>query len=385
MILPGVGRQNVCAEHAFPATLAGTDGMAAALIGATSGRRSTAMTDRSALRRLARRFDLRIVTCSALTLRRKRRGRGFSYESGDGRAIEDEATLARLKSLAVPPAYTQVMFAADPRAHLQAIGTDAAGRLQYRYHPDWTRVRETLKAARLSALAGALPTITREVRRALRRPEPDQRFALAAAVELVALTAIRPGSEQYAEQHGTRGATTLLKSHVRIDGDTITLAFTGKGGKAICKQLSDARLAVALTRLKALPGRRLFKYRDADGALHAIHAGDANRFLKEISGQPISLKDFRTLTASLGVLDQLARLEPEKSERGRRQQIRQAIGPLADELANTLTVCRSSYVHDSVIAAFESGKLRKTSSESLSNVERLSRLLAHRDCRPQTA
>ncbi|CAA0096596.1 Uncharacterised protein [Starkeya nomas] len=343
------------------------------------------MTDSSAQRRLARRFDLRIVACSALTIRRRRRGRGFSYENGDGRPITNEATLTRLKSLAVPPAYADVRFAADPRAHLQAIGTDAAGRLQYRYHPDWTRVREALKAGRLSALAGALPAITRAVRRALRRPEPDQRFALAAAVELVALTAIRPGSEQYAAQHGTRGATTLLKSHIRIEGDAIALTFTGKGGKAIRKQLSDIRLAEALTRLKALPGRRLFKYRDAEGALRPIHAGDVNRFLKEVSGQPISLKDFRTLTASLGVLDQLARLEPEMSESGRRRQIRQAIAPLAEELANTLTVCRSSYVHDSVIAAFESGKLRNAREKGLCSVERLSRLLASRDCRPKLA
>jgi DNA topoisomerase-1 len=339
------------------------------------------MTDRSALRRLARRFDLRIVACSALTIHRRRRGRGFSYDSGDGQAINDEAILARLKSLAVPPAYTQVMFAADPRAHLQAIGLDAAGRLQYRYHPDWTRVRETLKAARLSALAGALPAITRAVRQALRRPEPDQRFALAAAVALVSRTSIRAGSEQYAEQHGTRGATTLLKSHIRVEGNAITLAFTGKGGKAIRKQFRDARLAEALARLKALPGRRLFKYRDVDGIMHAIRADDVNRFLKEVSGQPISLKDFRTLTASIGVLDQLATLEPEPSERGRRRQIREAIAPLADELANTLTVCRSSYVHDSVIAAFESGKLGKTGNEPLSSAERLSLLLASRHCR----
>lgn len=342
------------------------------------------MTDTSALRRFARRFDLRIVSCAELTIRRRRRGRGFTYEQGDGQAVSDADTLNRLKRLAVPPAYADVMFAANPRAHFQAVGTDAAGRLQYRYHPDWTRVRETLKAARLSALAGSLPVITRIVRQALRRPEPDLRFALAAVVELVALTAIRPGSDHYAEQHGTRGATTLLKSHIRIEGDAITLTFTGKGGKAICKQLNNARLAKALTRLKVLPGRRLFKYLGKDGSFHPIHAADVNSFLKEISGQPISLKDFRTLTASLGVLDQLARLEPEKSERGRRRQIREAIAPLADQLANTLTVCRSSYVYDSVITAFESGRLGKSEGE-LSSAERLARLLASRDCHPPAA
>ncbi len=128
-------------------------------------------------------------------------------------------------------------------------------------------------------------------------------------MHLVSLTAIRAGSDQYAAEHGTRGATTLLKSHVRIEGDTISLSFKGKGGKAIAKQVRDAALAQALTRLRELPGRRLFKYRNGKGSIHAIRAGDVNAFLKEIGRRPISLKDFRTLTASMGVLDQLGRLD----------------------------------------------------------------------------
>ena len=191
------------------------------------------MAQKTSIRRLARRFDLRIVSPADLTIRRKPRGRGFSFETGDGKPLKDMGIIARLKSLAVPPAYRNVRFAADPRAHLQAVGEDAAGRLQYRYHPDWTRVRETLKAHRLSGLAQALPAILRCVRRELRRPGTGRSFALAAVVHLVALTAIRAGGDEYAEEHGTRGATTLLKSHVRVDGEEVTLAFRGKGGKAI--------------------------------------------------------------------------------------------------------------------------------------------------------
>lgn len=315
------------------------------------------MPSKLELRRLARRFDLHIVGCEALSLHRRKAGRGFSYADADGHPIRDKAILRRLKSLAVPPAYRQVRFAADPRAHLQAVGEDTAGRLQYRYHPDWTRVREAVKAQKLADLAHALPGINRAVQRALKRPQPDRRLALAAAVQLVALTAIRAGSDAYAQEHGTRGATTLLKSHVRIDEDRILLCFKGKGGKIIRKEARHAGLAEALRRLRELPGRRLFQYRDAKGALHAVRAGDVNTFLKGIGRDGISLKDFRTLAASMGVLDRLARETPETSLAKRRKQINAAVAPLAEELANTLTVCRTSYVHDTVIAAFEAGKL----------------------------
>ncbi|WGD30486.1 DNA topoisomerase IB [Ancylobacter sp. WKF20] len=318
------------------------------------------MPSKTELRRLARRFDLTIVGCSALTIRRRKAGRGFSYTAADGQPIRDPQTLQRLKSLAVPPAYRHVMFAADPRAHLQAVGEDTAGRLQYRYHPDWTRVREAVKAQKLADLAESLPAITRAVQRALKRPEPDRRFALAAAVQLVALTAIRAGSDAYAQEHGTRGATTLLKSHARIEEDRITLRFKGKGGKMIAKETRHPALVEALRRMCDLPGRRLFKYRDAKGAIHTIRASDVNAFLKGIGRSGISLKDFRTLAASMGVLDRLARETPETSAAKRRKQINAAVAPLAEELANTLTVCRTSYVHDTVIAAFEAGKLTTT-------------------------
>lgn len=318
------------------------------------------MPSKTELRRLARRFDLTIVGCHALTIRRRKAGRGFSYTDPEGRSIKDVETLRRLKSLAVPPAYRDVMFAADPRAHLQAVGYDTAGRLQYRYHPDWTRVREAVKAQKLADLAESLPAITRAVQRALKRPEPDRRMALAAAVQLVALTAIRAGSDAYAQEHGTRGATTLLKTHVKIEDDRILLCFKGKGGKIISKEARHTGLAEALRRLRELPGRRLFKYRDAKGALHAIRASDVNAFLKGIGRSGISLKDFRTLAASMGVLDRLARQTPETSAAKRRKQINAAVAPLAEELANTLTVCRTSYVHDTVISAFEAGKLSTT-------------------------
>jgi DNA topoisomerase-1 len=230
----------------------------------------------------------------------------------DGKGL-DRVEIKRLASLAVPPAYEDVLYAANPRAHIQAIGRDAAGRLQYRYHPDWQRVREIRKARRLAKLAEALPTIRRSIGHHLAGDEPTRAFALAAIIELVARSAIRPGSEQYARLRGTRGAATLLKSNVSVYGETVRLQFRAKGGKAIDKEVHAPKLAAAITVLRQLPGRRLFQYRTEAGDVRAAGAQDVNIFLREIAGVEISLKDFRTLVASVSVLDALARAEPAAS------------------------------------------------------------------------
>src|SRR5436305_6033372 len=164
------------------------------------------------------RIGLRYISTDELTIRRKRVGDGFTFVSARGHTIRDELTRARLKRLAVPPAYEDVLYAADPRAHIQAIGRDAAGRLQYRYHPDWEKVRERRKAKRLQRLVEAMPRIRRAVNKHLGSAEPTREFALAAVIELVACSAIRPGSESYAKAHGTRGATRLPRSSGTVKG-----------------------------------------------------------------------------------------------------------------------------------------------------------------------
>ena len=310
-------------------------------------------------RRLVRRIGLRRVNVTALTIRRVRRGRGFAYVDADGTCIRDRHVTRRLAKLAVPPAYQDVLYACDPAAHLQAVGRDAAGRLQYRYHPDWEKVREQRKAQRLLRLVDTLPHIRRAVTLHLGSGELSREFTLAAAIDLVASSAIRAGSEAYARERGTRGATTLLKSNVTVTGDTIRLAFRGKGGKAIDKEFNSARLADALRRLAALPGRRLFQYRDADGVVHPIQARDVNAFLQTIAGARISLKDFRTLCATARVIDRLARTAPAESEPQRRRQVLEAIREAAEDLANTPAICRKSYVHETVLDAFETGALEK--------------------------
>jgi DNA topoisomerase I len=325
---------------------------------------------------LLRELGLHYVRTEALTIERRRRGSGFVYLDARGHPLRDERTLWRLKRLAVPPAYEAVRFAPDPHAHLQAIGRDAAGRAQYRYHPDWEKVRELRKARHLARLAEVLPVIRRWVSRHLKDHEPTQERAIAALIELVGLTGLRPGSEAYAKQHGTRGAATLLKSDLTISGAKITLNFTGKGGKEIEKTFECRRLADVLRALSKLPGKRMFQYRTAEGAIVPLRRRDVNTALKTIIGRAISLKDFRTLNASALAIEHLALLDPKPSERGRKRQLLAMMREIASELANTPAVCRKSYVHAAVVEAFESGVMQRLAKRAArSNAAREKMLL----------
>jgi DNA topoisomerase-1 len=312
---------------------------------------------------LIRAAGLRYVATDELTIERRRIGGGFSYVDGKGKPIPPGPVRQRLKSLAVPPAYQQVFYAADPRAHIQAIGRDVAGRLQYRYHPDWVRVRETIKAEHLVKLTTSLPRIRRRLGRHLAGDEPTREFALAAVIELVGCSAIRAGGEAYARARGTRGAATLRKSHVRVEGDVITLTFPAKSNKTVTRQVRSKRLARAFDVLRGLPGRRLFQYRDPRGAVQRVRRRQVNGFLQEIAGVEISLKDFRTLIACAAVMHALAHTEPARSERRRRKQVLDAVRSAAEELANTPAICRKSYVHETVVSAFEQGALQRFSEQ----------------------
>ena len=304
-------------------------------------------------------------TPAMLNLRRQRCGRGFRFVDGDGSTIRHQPTIARLKSLAMPPAYVNVHYAADPAAHLQAIGQDAAGRLQYRYHPNWLLVREALKARKLQNIAKTLPAISRAVRRCLHGESAGARQAAAAVVYLVSKTALRAGSDSYARERGTRGATTLLKSNVEIDGHVVRLHFRAKGAKMVTREVRDRTLASTCRNLLAVPGRRLFQYRGLDGIVHVVRAADVNAFLREVSGSSVSLKDFRTLVASAGVMRALSDAPPAATRRARKALVRDAIAAAAQDLANTPTVCRKSYVHEAVLVAFEKGDLPSPTGRTL--------------------
>ena len=314
------------------------------------------------VQKLAKRFRLHLVTPRVLKITRRKAGDGFAFHSPSGRHIKNEKTTYRLNALAVPPAYEDVHYAGDPRAHIQAIGRDAAGRLQYRYHPDWEKVREARKSAHLHDLIQVLPKIRRSVGQHLNAEELTKDFAYAAVIEMVAVGSIRAGSEEYAKEHGTRGAATLLKSNVRVEGDRITLKFRAKGSKQVEKEFRSPRLAAAIEKLRALPGKRLFQYRGDDGEIYVVRAPEANAFLREIAGCAISLKDFRTLCASATVLETLARAIPADAGRTRKKQVLEAVRSAADVLANTPAICRKSYVHEAVVTAFEDGVLEHFAS-----------------------
>jgi DNA topoisomerase-1 len=316
--------------------------------------------DQRRLAGLVKAAGLCYVSTDQLVLRRRRHGARFSYVDRAGKPCSP-ATVRRLKQLAVPPAYEDVFYAEDPRAHIQAFGRDAAGRLQYRYHSDWVQVRETIKARQLVQLVEALPRIRRSIARHLAVRKPSREFALAAVIDLVGRSAIRAGSNAYARARGTRGATTLRKSHVSIDGPVITLTFPSKGGSKISRKIRAARLAAAFTVLQRLPGRRLFQYRDPSGTVRRVNRRQVNEFLHEIAGVKISLKDFRTLIACGAVMQALARTPPAPSRRRRRRQVLDAVRVAAEELANTPAICRRSYVHDTVVSAFENGALQRFS------------------------
>ncbi|MEN3287235.1 MAG: topoisomerase [Bradyrhizobium sp.] len=308
---------------------------------------------------LAEGHGLTLGEQTELTIRRIKRGKRYSFVRANGTTVRDVSTVRRLSAMAMPPAYRDVRYSPDPNSHLQAVGVDAAGRLQYRYHSDWEKVREQRKAHRLAKLVGALPRIRRAVNKHLAGEEPTREFALSAVIELVARTAIRPGNESYMRMHGTRGATTLLKSNVLPDDGCFVLTFKGKGGKAVRKECDAGKLVRAMGILRGVPGKRMFQYRDAQGIVRAVSTTQVNAFLREIAGIKISLKDFRTLMASAVALETLSRVTPAESQRGRKKQILEAIRAAADELTNTPAICRRSYVHDTIVTAFEDGILER--------------------------
>jgi DNA topoisomerase I len=314
---------------------------------------------KTSVEELAQELGLKLGDQNELTIRRIKRGKNYSFVRANGTRIKHVGIIRRLNRMAMPPAYRDVRYAADPNSHLQAVGIDAAGRLQYRYHADWEKVREQRKAHRLGKLVAALPKIRRNVSMHLAGQEPTREFALSAVIELIARTAIRPGNESYARLNGTRGATTLLKSNVTLEDDSLVLTFKAKGGKAVRKECNAAKLVRAIGILRTVPGKRMFQYRDPYGVVRGVSTTSVNAFLREIAGIKISLKDFRTLMASAVVVESLSRITPAASERGRKRQVLDAIRAAADQLSNTPAICRKSYVHDTIVTAFEDGILER--------------------------
>ena len=290
-------------------------------------------------------------------IRRTAAGDGFHYQDPQGRPIEDETVLDRIRALAIPPAWTDVWICPRASGHIQAVGRDVKGRKQYRYHPDWSAHAAETKFDRLPDFARALPKLRRRVEADLGRRGTSREKVLATAVRLLEITLIRIGNAQYAKQNRSYGLTTLHKRHLEVDGAALTFAFKGKSGVEHEVRVRDRRLAAVVRSLRELPGQQLFKYRDADGQLSAVTSDDVNAYIREAMGEQFSAKDFRTWAGTVSAARALRDMEPPTSPTEARRRINVCVKAVAGLLGNTPTVCRASYVHPRVFELFETGRL----------------------------
>ena len=296
----------------------------------------------------------------SLPLRRIRKGKGFAYVDGRSKALSDDRLKERLQKLAVPPAWQEVKLARDPKSHIQAVGRDEAGRLQYKYHEKWTETGHEVKRERLVQLGEKLGELREEIDRQLRRHTVDEDFALSCALALLDRAGLRVGYPEYSREDGGRGATTLACKDVQLKDGMVRLRFFGKGGKRIQRILEDASLARALGLLKAQPGEMLFRWKDKDGDERCLTADDVNAALRQRFAETTSAKDFRTFRASsivAGALQDVAK--DDKKARG--AALKQSVMESASFLANTPTVCKASYVHPDVQDAFTDDAFDPTS------------------------
>jgi DNA topoisomerase-1 len=307
--------------------------------------------------RVASRASLRYVSCADAGITRVRSGRGFIYRLPSGKRLTDPVELARIRKLALPPAWTNVWICRDRHGHLQATGFDARGRKQYRYDTRWRAARDELKYGDLIEFAARLPRLRSRLKKDLATPQLGREKVLATVVELMARTGVRVGNERYCQENGSFGLTTLLDRHAKITGQSVTFAFRGKGGKPYRATVRDRQLARIVRRCRDIPGQRLFQYVDRLGRYCSIGSGDVNAYVQQISGAPFTAKTFRTWVASVLALRELRALEDQVSLAARKRQLNVALANVAERLGNTVAICRKSYVHPGLIAAFLADEL----------------------------
>jgi DNA topoisomerase-1 len=288
---------------------------------------------------------------------RRRSGRGFSYRDADGNVVRDRETLARIRSLAIPPAWTDVWICPYSNGHLQATGRDAKGRKQYRYHPRFRRGRDAAKFERLVAFANALPAIRSRVDEDLARPGLPKEKVLAAVVRLLELTLIRVGNEEYARLNRSFGLTTLRDRHADVEGSSIRFRFRGKSGRQHEVGLRDRRLAAIVRKCRDLPGQELFQYVARDGEPIDVGSDDVNDYLRSIAPD-VTAKDFRTWAGTVLAFRALRALDRPATDGQAKKNVVAAIRETAELLGNTPAVCRQAYVHPVVVDAYLDDRLR---------------------------
>jgi DNA topoisomerase I len=316
-----------------------------------------AETDPEAAARAAKSVGLRYVTDAMPGITRRRAGRAFSYRDPQGRVIRERKELARIRALAIPPAWTGVWICPRADGHLQATGRDARGRKQYRYHQEWRSVRDAHKFDRTLIFARALPRIRARVEADLRRPGLPREKVLATIVRLLETTLIRVGNAEYARDNRSYGLTTFRDRHVEFDGAELAFEFRGKSGKLHRVSLRDRRLARIVRACQELPGQELFQYVDAEGVRRDVDSADVNAYLQEITGEPFTAKDFRTWAGTVLASLALSEFESFDSQAAAKRNLTRGIEQVAGRLGNTVAVCRKSYIHPAILDAYLDGSL----------------------------
>jgi DNA topoisomerase-1 len=302
---------------------------------------------------------LRYVSDAAPGYRRKRTGTSFSYYDKDGKRITDPAVIRRIKSIGIPPAYELVWICPSPNGHVQATGIDARGRKQYRYHPKWRELRDQNKYEHIMQFAAALPALRERIGSDMKRGGLPCEKVLATIVSLLEKTFIRVANAEYAEKNKSYGLTTMRRKHVAIGRGVLRFEFTGKSGKQWKLQVEDKRIAGIVKRCAEIPGHELFKYLGDDGKPHTVDSGDVNEYIKEITRQDFTAKDFRTWEGTVLAALALAELKKYDSQAEAKRNVAAAIEKVAKQLGNTPAVCRKCYVHPEILSAYMSGDLVK--------------------------
>jgi DNA topoisomerase-1 len=300
---------------------------------------------------------LRYVTDRMPGVSRRRAGKRFHYLGADGKRITDPDRVAWFDRLAIPPAWTDVWICPIRRGHIQATGRDARGRKQYRYHSRWRAVRDEAKYGRLIEFARALPKIRRRTERDLRRRGMPREKVLALVIRLLEETLIRVGNEEYARENRSFGLSTLRDRHVDVRGERVRFTFRGKAGKEHDIDVRDRRMARLVRACQEIPGQELFQYYDADGSRVDVTSGDVNDYLREISGQDFTAKDFRTWAGTVAAAMALQEFREVDDAAGRKKAVVRAIEEVAEQLGNTPSVCRACYVHPEVIDRYLDGTM----------------------------
>jgi DNA topoisomerase I len=313
----------------------------------------------------AKAAGLRYVTDANPGIRRLRRGKGFRYLNPDGSPVHEADTLRRIRSLVIPPAWRGVWISPSANGHLQATGRDARGRKQSRYHPRWREVRDETKYERMLLFGAALPKIRERVDHDLALAGLPREKILAAIVRLLETTFIRVGNTEYAKTNKSYGLTTMRNKHVAVKSSTVTFNFQGKSGVEHTIDLQDRRLAKIVERCRDLPGYELFQYLDNEGNRHSIDAADVNDYLREITEQDFTAKDFRTWAGTVLACEMLRQFDPAESDTQAKKNVVAAIKTVAERLGNTPSVCRKCYVHPAILETYLGGAMMKAFEEEV--------------------